>query len=293
MRLPSQLYLFLPILLGQVVARSLFVKLDENWTWSWENFFFAQLFGLLFQIFLILANDLADKETDTLNSTFTPFSGGSRVLVEGKLNKTNYYWALGSIFVILLLICLTQFYFFQRPWIPGFYLVSFFLIWAYSYPPFKLSYRGGGELLQTLGLGMVLPMFGYYSQAGSLVSFPYGLLTPILLVQLASAFSTTLPDEPSDRKSRKYTLSVALGGNRVQYIILTLHLAGFLVLFHLEVDVPFPPERPIWLHLPLVPWMILATLTQGRPGSKKLFWFVFFAILTNITFLITLIFCFL
>jgi 4-hydroxybenzoate polyprenyltransferase len=47
----------------------------------------AQLFGLFDQWFIVWANDLADEATDRANATATPFSGGSRVLVEGRLTR--------------------------------------------------------------------------------------------------------------------------------------------------------------------------------------------------------------
>ena len=74
-RLPSQSYIFLPPLLGQALA------LHQGAKFDWKVFALVHLFGLAMQLYIVFANDYADQETDQRNTTFTPFSGGSRVLL--------------------------------------------------------------------------------------------------------------------------------------------------------------------------------------------------------------------
>ena len=42
-------------------------------------------FGVLVQLVIVFVNDFADRETDARNTTFSRFSGGSRVLPEGRI----------------------------------------------------------------------------------------------------------------------------------------------------------------------------------------------------------------
>ncbi|MFN2267949.1 MAG: prenyltransferase, partial [Desulfonatronovibrio sp.] len=106
------------------------------------------------------------------------------------------------------------------------------LLWAYSFGPFRLSYRGGGELLQMLGVGGVLPMVGYLAQHGSLAGISWPYMGLMLLLALSCAMSTSLPDEPSDRLCLKRSSSVILGSCLNQRVILALNaLAFFLLVF--------------------------------------------------------------
>ena len=101
------------------------------------------------------------------------------------------------------------------------------LLWAYSYPPLRLSYRGGGELLQMLGVAGVLPLYGYLAQGGALEAFPWALTAMLLPTHLACAISTALPDEPSDRLGDKRTWAVHVGGERAAWTILALNAVSW------------------------------------------------------------------
>lgn len=79
------------------------------------------------------------------------------------------------------------------------------LLWMYSYPPIKISYGGGGEFLQMIGVGIVLPLMGYFAFKGSLGNFPWELFFTILPTQLACAIGTAVPDAPSDAADHHHT----------------------------------------------------------------------------------------
>ncbi|RYE92692.1 MAG: hypothetical protein EOO75_06080, partial [Myxococcales bacterium] len=79
-RLPSQSYIALPLLLGQALAAH-----QHGRPLSPGTLAAVQLFGVLDQLFIVYANDWADQDTDRRNLTPTLFSGGSRVLVHGRL----------------------------------------------------------------------------------------------------------------------------------------------------------------------------------------------------------------
>ncbi|ATB27780.1 prenyltransferase [Melittangium boletus] len=217
-RLPSQSYIALPLLLGQFVAAR-----ERGGALELGTLVAVQLFGLFDQLFIVYANDWADQETDRRNRTATLFSGGSRVLVEGRLSSR----ALGGAAIVcavgLMGVSLGLAVLRDEPLLMALAGAALALLWAYSYPPLKLSYRGGGELLQMVGVAGVLPLYGYLAQGGELSGFPWALTLMLLPTHLACSIATALPDEPSDRDSDKRTLPVRVGGERAAWVILALN----------------------------------------------------------------------
>ena len=97
--------------------------------------------------------------------------------------------------------------------------VGLLLLWAYSFAPLRLNYRGGGELLEAAGLGGVMPLIGY---ATLRVEWDYEellLLVPIFLYGLIGALVSGLKHEPADRDNGKKTLTVWVGSGRVRRIV--------------------------------------------------------------------------
>lgn len=274
-RLASQSYLALSLLLGQAIAFHQTGQLD------WTIFVLVHLFGLFDQLYIVYANDYADMETDRNNRTFTLFSGGSRVLVEGSLQPRQLK-AASLVMVGLSVLCgvvLTLVYG-RRLALPMIGM-SLVLLWMYSYPPLRLNYRGGGELLQMFGLGVVLPVFGFYAQSGTLNSFPWSLLWVLLPTQLACALVTSLPDEPSDRLSGKNTVAVLLGPTLTKLVIVTLNSVSIAALS--RVDWFRSGDRRF--HLLLLA-LTAANLTQlllrsDAPGTVWLTLRVFLAVLVT------------
>lgn len=204
-RLPAQSNIAIPILVGLALGRS------GSTSWSATNAALAFAFGLFIQLSIVFTNDAFDVETDRHNATFTPFSGGSRVLVDGLLSRgaVARAAAASALTAIAVSVALGARTGSLLP--PSLALAGVLLSWAYSAPPLSLAYRGGGELLQVAGTAIVLPLFGFAAQRGSLAAFPWLVLASLVPIRLACAIATALPDEPSDRAARKRTLVVLLG----------------------------------------------------------------------------------
>lgn len=266
-RMPSQVYIFLPLLMGQAMAFT-------QGAFSWSVFLFCHLYGLAMQLFIVFANDVADEDTDRLNSTYTIFSGGSRVLADDCLSSRSLFSAAG-VSALLCLLAGVLLAWFSSGWGPLLLvLLGLVLLWAYSFKPFRLSYRGGGELLQMLGVGGVLPMLGYLAQHGSLSGIYWPYMGLMLLLALSCAMSTSLPDEPSDRLSLKKSSSVLLGGRLNQRLILALNAGAFflLALFMLH-GLGYTGMYLIAL-LCLGLWFSGVLLLDQKPGSLGLSVFV-------------------
>lgn len=284
-RLPSQAYLFLPLLLGQLLAWRV------SGEWSWLVFLLVQAFGVFDQLFIVYANDVADEDTDRDNATATRYSGGSRVLVQGTLSSA-LLWRAAGIMALLAMLSVALVGLLEGHWLPlPLAILGLGLLWAYSFPPLRLSYRGGGELLQMLGLGAVLPLLAFSAQAGDLTGFPWLLLAVLLPLHLATAVATALPDMPSDARAHKRTLVVLYGLGPARRFILVL-AAGALLLHlsfvHEALGLAAVPAGWV-LTLPGLA-LLIATLLHARsePGTRLLDLLLFLLILVNVAYLATL-----
>jgi 1,4-dihydroxy-2-naphthoate polyprenyltransferase len=277
-RFPAQAFIFPSLLFGQVINFSIYRK------FSWTMFALIHIYGLFMHLFIVYANDYADYETDKLNKTYTSFTGGSRVLVEGTL--THGSLLLGA--VLMAMLCVVTgiwISIYRDSWlILILVFLGLLLLYSYSFHPIKISYRGFGEVLQMIGVGMVLPLIGYISQGGTIHDFPWRMMLIILPSQLAMAISTSLPDEPSDRLSFKRTTVVILGQNRAKFIIVLLYIITLISVVLTEKM--YFLNLPGWIYIFLVGTLILwqAALSRkssAKPGSMTLFYVVLLSILTN------------
>jgi len=194
-----------PLLLGQGLACAVCGRFGVR------AFLVAFAFGLLVQLFIVFANDCADWRSDVQNRTYNLFSGGSRVVPEGKLTPLDLARAAGITSIALVTLAVWTGFTLELPLILFFAAGSLGLVWAYSFPPIRLSYRGRGELLQALGIGALLPAVGFYLQCGAIARLPWPALLPVMLLGWAGNVTTSLPDFPSDRATGKRSYPVRRG----------------------------------------------------------------------------------
>ncbi|MFH1312965.1 MAG: prenyltransferase [Candidatus Eisenbacteria bacterium] len=176
-----------------------------------------------------LANDFYDEITgcDRLNPCPTPFSGGSRVIQQGLL-PARVVLASSICFFALGLI--------QGLWLnrilPGNQVLAIGIVGAlcgflYTAVPFKLSYRGMGEVLVFLAFGPLVVAGSYLCQVGSippiavLISGPAGLLVAAILLV------NEVLDCDADRRAGKRTLVVMLGGRRGYALYLSVFAGAY------------------------------------------------------------------
>lgn len=205
----AQANIAVPLLFGELLAIHAIGRVDVG------MLVVAHVFGVLDQLFIVFANDVADEEGDRLNDTHNLFSGGSRVLPEAKLSSR----ALGIAAIVMATAMLALSGVaaaFDRPMMLGGWALAVALLWAYSYAPLRLSYRGLGEVTQGLGVGVVLPLIGWYLQIGHFEGLPWLALIPSFLLAVASNISTALPDHPADVEVDKLTWPVRFGQARAR-----------------------------------------------------------------------------
>jgi 1,4-dihydroxy-2-naphthoate octaprenyltransferase len=199
----------------------------------------VHLFGILDHLVIVFGNDVADEALDRGNEAPTPFSGGSRVLVEGKLSATALRRAALGAAVALLALSVAGAVLLDRVYLPAFALAALALLHGYSFPPLRASYRGFGEILQAVGVGMVLPLVGYSTLAGGLRAFPWEVLAPLVLIGFGGNILTALPDTPADRAGGKRSWPVRRGEARARQDALVL--TGLALLFVAAVS---PSQAP-------------------------------------------------
>src|SRR5690606_30101144 len=135
-----------PLILGQVLAYAL------TGSFSWRLFGLLQLLGVFNQLFIVFANDFADREADAINPSPSVVSGGSRVIQEGKLPPEALRKGAWIMLAAMVLLSLALALAYRLWWLPALVSGGAVLLWAYSFAPLRLSYRGYGELLQGLGV---------------------------------------------------------------------------------------------------------------------------------------------
>ena len=163
----------------------------------------------------VFLNDWFDFDSDRINLFGGPFTGGSRVLVDGRLDRTAMrkgIWLslLGAAGVLAALVAAGPAV--SAKATTGLYAVFAVLALAYTVPPLKLSHRGFGELDVAITHSVGAIMAGYVVQGGHwTASTPWLLALPLGLAVLPSILLAGCPDRGADQAAGKRTLVVMLG----------------------------------------------------------------------------------
>lgn len=176
----------------------------------------------------------------------TPFSGGKKTIVQGNLDLTQC--------LTIAVICFAAAAFlggvlvlFAEPRVlwPG--LAGFVMAVLYSLPPFKLCYRGFGEIAVGLAFGPAIVMGVYVLIEGRFDWLP-------LLVSVSIAFLITnvlwinqYPDYEVDKAHNKRNGVVRLGKEKAVFVYAALFVLSYLS----DIGIALYAGNGIWL-LPLL-----------------------------------------
>lgn len=222
-RIPSVINIIIPILFGVSFSIHSVTTIEIA---------LLLLLSFLFSLSIVFLNDAADVEADENNSNYTLYSGGSRVIQDKKLSQKSIEIAGYSIALLLVIVGVILSFTTKNTYLFFYPIASILLLFCYSYPPLKLNYRGGGELLQGIGCGIVLPMFGYSLFEGNHF-FDISILLPYFFLHTASSIGTSLPDTESDSKSNKKTIAAIYGRELGSFIaaaiIIMTIISSFLI----------------------------------------------------------------
>lgn len=161
------------------------------------------------------SNDYFDLEADRANRTPTRWSGGSRVLAEGRLPPRAALWAALGFGLLALCLAVATAALAAAPWASlGLLLFAIGLAWVYSGPPLFLHRRGVGELTGAIVVPGLTAMVGYQLQAGAVGPMALLVTAPLCLLQFAMLLAVNVPDAAGDAAAGKRTLVVLVGARR-------------------------------------------------------------------------------
>lgn len=225
MRVPFLQATLVPVILGSVIAWQV------SRSFNWSLFLLTLLGASLIHIATNMLNDYFDFKSgnDLQVRHQNPFAGGGRVLTAG-LIKPSTHLLVSSI--CLVAGCLIGFYFIlalgltQLFWLG---LVGVASSLFYVGPPFKLAYRGLGELIVGLNFGPVMVLGAYYVQTGTLGLVPFLASIPVGLLIAAVLWINEFPDMDADGAVGKRTLVLRLGLSRSVAVYVGMIVLSYLL----------------------------------------------------------------
>jgi 1,4-dihydroxy-2-naphthoate octaprenyltransferase len=230
-----------------------------------EAFWLGLAFVFLLELATVLSNEYFDFETDVRNRNHGPFTGGSRVLVEGRLSFEQLNRAIA---LLLGLSVLTAGLLLRASPAPGFVASSLLILLAilalgYTVPPLKLCYRGLGELDVGITHSIGVLLCGFILQGGAWsAAEPWLLGLPMFLAVLPGIILAGVPDHDADRAVGKRTLAVRLGVPSA-YLLAALFTLGAAAMAVVAGYAPALDGAAAWLplfvlpHAAILTWLLL------------------------------------
>jgi putative NADPH-quinone reductase/1,4-dihydroxy-2-naphthoate octaprenyltransferase len=249
MRLQFYPMTFVAYTTGALGAQSLGYALEKPVFWL------GYLWLFLIEIATVLTNDYYDFNSDKQNKYFSPFTGGSRVIVDKLLSfaeiRKGIFISLALSFVVLALLLVNI-----SASLPAVLLICgilFVLALGYTVPPLRLSYRALGEIDVGLTHSFAVVVCGYIFQGGSIDdAFPWLLSLPMFFAALPSIIMSGIPDYDADKAASKETLAVKFGkkGAAALAIGFTLLTAITVIIFKLYNIIPKATGNLVYAVIP-------------------------------------------
>jgi 1,4-dihydroxy-2-naphthoate octaprenyltransferase len=222
-KLDSWPKLLVPMLLGQALGVAAAGRVDLVAFGLGLGFTICEL------LFVVFLNDWSDRRVDRIKRQMFPDDCSPKTIPDQLLPAS----AVLGVGLVAGLAALSLAFYAQLVlgraaigW-AGLGLLGLFL--AYSFPPLRLNYRGGGEWLEGLGVGIALPWFQLVLQSGEVWVRELWLLPGFGVLALASAVASGLADEQSDRRGGKRTYASEYGNRAARALVERLVLAASLI----------------------------------------------------------------
>lgn len=238
----------IPMLVGAALAYGITGRFSLPW-------FMLSLVGIyLIEIGKNSSNEYVDYKTgvdiNIAPENRTPFSGGKKTIVQGKLTlREVLFIAIGTFLLacgVGLVIVL-----FREPMVIWVGLLGILISIFYSVPPFKFAYSGLGEFavglafgpLTTLGIYMVIS--GSFDYRVMLVGLPIGFLIANVL------WINQYPDYEADKQGNKKNWVVRLGKERGLIVYALLFALAYASLILVAILYKNPFWLLGWVSIPL------------------------------------------
>lgn len=221
----------------------------EGRTFELRAYLHGQILVWCVHLMTHYCNEYFDFAADVANTAPTPWTGGSRVLVERLLPPEV---SLGAAFVLLFIAfaLLLKLPVSGARWIA---LSMIGLAWFYTAPPLRFNYRGMGEIVVATVLNGLVPMLSFYLQDGQGFTSLLAALVPVIIAQHVRMVVMNYADYEGDHLVGKRTLAVILGRPRAALLIVGGQVAvyGAIAGFLAMGMVPGSVGWAMWMTLPL------------------------------------------
>ena len=175
----------------------------------------------------------------------SPFSGGKRVLVDGLLSRRQTWGVAAAGYAVSAAAGLTITVL-REPRVLWLGAVGLALAFFYHAPPFRLAYRGLGEIAVGVCYGPLIAAGTYVVQRGTLPVSAFLLGVPLGLLIAAFLWINEFPDYDADRASGKRNMVVRLGRRRASRVF----VVGLCTAFAFQALLPLAGlPKGVWLGL--------------------------------------------
>jgi len=229
MRIPFLQATFVPVILGSVIALQV-AHIFNVWT-----FLLTLLGASLIHIATNMLNDYFDFKSgnDLAVKHQNPFAGGGRILTAGLVKPRTHLVVSSLCLLIGSIIGLYLIFALSLPYLFVLGIIGVVSSYFYVGPPFRLAYRGVGELVVGLNFGPIMTLGAYYVQTGTFALEPILVSIPVGLLIAAVLWINEFPDMEADNAVGKKTLVLRLGYARSidTYVGMIVVAYGLIVIY--------------------------------------------------------------
>lgn len=200
---------------------------DGALSWKWLALTVLGIF--LIEIAKNASGEIVDFDSGTDSAVApedrSPFSGGKRVLIDGLLTRRQTI-SIAAVSYLLGIAAGLVIVAYREPQILWLGVVGVALAYFYHAPPFKLSYRGLGEVAVGLSYGPLITSGTYLVQRGTVTPEVILLATPLGLLIAAFLWINEFPDYRADSVSRRLNLVVRLGRPKAARVFVAMMMVA-------------------------------------------------------------------
>eukprot|EP00475_Leptophrys_vorax_P036040 TRINITY_DN601_c0_g2_i3.p1 TRINITY_DN601_c0_g2~~TRINITY_DN601_c0_g2_i3.p1 ORF type:complete len:368 (-),score=92.73 TRINITY_DN601_c0_g2_i3:55-1065(-) len=219
-------------------------------------------------------NEYFDLLADESNTNPSPWTGGSRMLVQKKI-EPGYSLFLGTVLFTLLAVLATGFAWSGNSAAAIVILLGAVFGHQYSAQPLQTSRIGLGEATVWLVLHILYPMTGYALQTRDL-SMPasfWNAIVPVCAVEQIRMMVMNMADVTSDEKADKRTLVVRIGLERSKIWFRVGFALAFVSVAYNAVFGLVPVVMSALMTLPVIPGVyVLHLLSRAEWEFYLPFW---------------------
>ena len=220
--------------------------------WRWTAYLLGYAGIFLIEFITVVSNELADDASARINANASALTGGSRVMVSGRLSSTELRRGRKIAFCLLGGVLICGIFTLPLVW-PLLVLggIGLALGMSYSAPPARLCARGLGEFNVAITHSFLVVLAGFAAQGGTLLTgTPWLMALPLFVAVLPAITLAGFPDFEADEATGKRTLAIRLGRHRAAQFARGCALGAAL----LPLCV-FGPAHPWlwWTALPSIP----------------------------------------